>query len=177
MRLGHRPLDLDRDVPTVHCWVTHERSVYWGMQDATVDDVRAEYAGMAASPHMDAWLGTDDGAPAFLFETYDPAHHELAAHHDVRPGDLGMHFLVAPPEVPAHGFTRAVIRHVLEACFADPAVRRVVVEPDVRNRAVHRLNAEMGFVPQGEVELHDKVALLSTCTREDFAASAGRRSA
>jgi RimJ/RimL family protein N-acetyltransferase len=177
MRLEHRPLDLDGDVPTVHRWVTHERSVFWGMQGATEDEVRAAYAEIVASPHMDAWLGTCDGSPAFLAETYDPAHHELAAHHDARPGDLGMHFLVAPPEAPVHGFTRAVIRHVLEMCFADPAVRRVVVEPDARNIAVQRLNAEMGFVPHDEVKLHDKVALLSTCTREAFAASTGRRSA
>jgi len=181
MRLGHRLLELDRDVPTVHHWVTHERSVFWGMQHASEGHVRAEYREILGSPHTDAWLGTSDGEPAFLMETYDPAHHEVAGHYDVEPGDLGMHFLVAPPERPVRGFTRAVLRHVLETCFAVPGVDRIVVEPDARNTPVQRLNAEMGFVAHGVVALHDKEAVLSTCTRAAFWSSSrsgtGRRSA
>ncbi len=48
---------------------------------------------------------------------------------------------------------------------------RVVVEPDVRNTAVHELNAAVGFTVAGEVELPDKRALLSFCTREDYEAA------
>ncbi|WP_028471721.1 GNAT family N-acetyltransferase [Nocardioides alkalitolerans] len=168
-RLTTRPLDPDADAPLLHRWVTTERARFWGMQDATVDDVRAAYAEIAASPHHEARLGLHDGEPAFLAELYDPAHHELAQHTTLRPGDCGMHFLVAPTDAPVHGFTRAVIEAVLTECFADPEVRRVVVEPDARNGAVHALNAAMGFTVEREVELSDKRALLSFCTRDDFA--------
>lgn len=167
-RLTQRPLDPDRDLPLLHAWVTHPRSVYWMMQGASPDEVRSAYAEIAASPHHHAFLGHHDGEPAFLVEHYDPAHDPVGAHLDGRPGDLGMHLLVAPTDRPVHGFTRAVMRHVVAGCFADPAVRRVVVEPDVGNTAVHRLNREVGFVEHGVVDLPGKQGLLSTCLREDF---------
>jgi RimJ/RimL family protein N-acetyltransferase len=60
---------------------------------------------------------------------------------------------------------------VMDALFADPATRRVVVEPDVRNEAVHELNATVGFRVVGEVELPNKRALLSICTRAAYEAA------
>ncbi|GAA3233326.1 hypothetical protein GCM10020256_49420 [Streptomyces thermocoprophilus] len=101
-------------------------------------------------------------------EKYDPAQRELVGLYDPRPGDIGMHFLTPPTALPEHGFTRAVITAVMAHLFEDPAVRRVVVEPDVRNTAVHALNAAVGFVPEREIQKPEKTALLSFCTREQF---------
>jgi len=60
---------------------------------------------------------------------------------------------------------------VMAECFADPAVRRVVVEPDVRNDKIAALNAAVGFEVVRTIELADKRAALSFCTREAFEAS------
>lgn len=175
------PLDVERDLALLHAWVTHPRSRFWMMQDASVDDVRREYAGIDADPHHDAWLGSVDGTPAFLAETYDPARSPIAPHLDVQPGDLGMHVLVAPTDTPVHGFTADVFAAVMAHCFALPGhgdvpTARVVVEPDARNEAVHALNARAGFVAEREVRLPDKTALLSTCTHDQWEASElGRR--
>ena len=175
MRATLEPLDLDRDLPLVHAWVTHPRSAYWQMLDATREQVAQEYAAIAAEPHHDAWLGRVDGEPTFLAETYDPARSPLAGLvgvPELRPGDRGMHLLVGPPAAePVPGLTRTVFAAVMAHCFADPAVARVVVEPDVRNRAIAALNAEAGFVVLRELDLPAKTAALSVCTREAFAAS------
>ncbi|MFC7406665.1 GNAT family N-acetyltransferase [Georgenia alba] len=163
------PIDVERDAATVHAWVTHPRSHFWMMQEAGLDDVRAELSEITASAHHDAFLGRVHGVPTFLVETYDPAHSPLAELPEVRAGDLGMHVLVAPPEGPAvPGLTSEVFRAVLARCFADPAVRRVVVEPDVRNAAVRRKNVAAGFVELREVPLPEKTAMLSVCERADF---------
>ncbi|VXC37103.1 GNAT family N-acetyltransferase [Aeromicrobium sp. 9AM] len=174
-RITIEPVDLDRDAAALHSWVTHPRSVYWGMQAATVDEVRTAYADIAADPHHGAWLGRVDGEPAFLAETYDPAHSELAGAYEVRDGDIGMHVLVAPTDRPRHGFTSAVFRAVMELCLDDPRHRRVVVEPDIRNERIAALNTAAGFRVEREVQLAGKTAALSTCTREQFLASAIRR--
>ncbi|GLY04601.1 GNAT family N-acetyltransferase [Actinoplanes sp. NBRC 101535] len=166
------PLNLDRDLDLLHAWVTHPRSHYWGLQGASPDRVRAEYQKIADNPHHHAWIGLDDDdVPVFLAETYDPAHSELAEHYDVAPGDVGMHVLVAPPTRKRSGLTSAVMRAVMDFCFADPRIARVVVEPDVRNEAIERKNAEVGFVEERHVTLHDKVARLSFCTRAAYAMS------
>lgn len=167
------PLGVAAHAERLHAWITHPRSVFWGMPHADLTAVRAEYERIDADPHHHAWLGRRDGRPLFLAETYQPLHSELSGHYPVRPGDVGMHVLVAPPEAPDRpvpGLTSAVMRTVMEFLFADPAHLRVVVEPDVRNQAIAAKNAEAGFVEQHRIRLPDKVARLSFCTRAQFAA-------
>jgi RimJ/RimL family protein N-acetyltransferase len=173
-RLGEftlRRVDPDTDAALLHGWVTHPRSAFWLMQDADVTRVAQEYRRIAAHPHHDAYLGSWRGRPAFLAERYDPAHVDLVGRYDAAEGDVGMHFLCAPPDSPVHGFTRAVITTVLAWLFADPGTRRVVVEPDVRNTAVHALNAAVGFSVLGPIRKPEKDALLSVCTRDQFHAA------
>ncbi|WP_425244896.1 GNAT family N-acetyltransferase [Streptomyces sp. NEAU-NA10] len=168
-----RPLDPLKDAELLHPWVTHPKAAFWMMQDAKLEDVERAYMEIAADEHHHALLGLHDGEPAFLMEYYDPAHRELVGLYEPQPGDVGMHFLVAPTDRPVHGFTRAVITAVMAHLFADPATVRVVVEPDVANKAVHALNEAVGFVPEREIQKPEKKALLSFCTRERFVAATG----
>ncbi|MEU7299216.1 GNAT family N-acetyltransferase [Streptomyces sp. NPDC007189] len=173
MPFTFRPVDPSEDAGLLHSWVTHPKAVFWMMRDATPEDVERAYREIAADEHHHALLGLRDGEPVFLMERYDPAHRELAGLYEARPGDVGMHFLTPATDSPVHGFTRSVITAVLAHLFEDPAVRRVVVEPDVRNTAVHALNEAVGFVPEREIVKPEKRALLSFCTRERFLAATG----
>ncbi|MFD5629801.1 MULTISPECIES: GNAT family N-acetyltransferase [unclassified Streptomyces] len=166
-----RELDPLKDAELLHSWVTHPKSAFWMMGDARLQDVEREYMAIAAAEHHDAFLGLLDGEPVFLMESYDPRYVELVGLYEPEPGDVGMHFLVAPTDRPVHGFTRAVITAVMAELFADPATRRVVVEPDVSNKAVHALNEAVGFVAEREIDKPEKRALLSFCTREQFDAA------
>jgi len=56
----------------------------------------------------------------------------------------------------------------MRTAFAQPGVQRVVVEPDVRNTDVQRLNAAVGFTVAGDYPVGAKTARLSYCTRDDF---------
>ncbi|WP_434742677.1 GNAT family N-acetyltransferase [Micromonospora sp. SH-82] len=177
-RLGEfalRTLDPVGDAALLHRWVTHPKAAYWLMQEADLDAVVTEYQRIADHPHHEAYLGLWRGRPTFLAERYDPAHVELVGRYDRQEGDVGMHFLCAPTDQPVPGFTRAVITTVMTWLFADPSVRRVVVEPDVDNRAVQALNAAVGFTVVGTVTLPTKEALLSTATRAAFTAAVGQK--
>ncbi len=166
-----RPVVLEQDLDRLHAWVTHPRSVYWEMQEASREDVAEEYSAICISDHHEAFIGLDGDRPEFLVERYDPRRGPLAGLPEIEEGDVGMHVLVAPTDDPRRGFTRAVMRTVMRFCFADPAVRRVVVEPDVRNEAIASLNAAAGFVVLRYLELPTKTAALSVATRESFAGS------
>ncbi len=166
-----RALDPAADAGLLHRWVTHAKASFWMMREADEAEVAAEYRRIHEHPHHDAFIGLHEDRPAFLAERYDPAHVELVGLYPSRPGDVGMHFLCAPTDTPVHGFTLAVITTVMEFCFADPAVRRVVVEPDVRNTAVHALNAAVGFEIVEQITKPEKDAYLSICTRERFEAA------
>ncbi|MDW4907514.1 GNAT family N-acetyltransferase [Streptomyces sp. ADMS] len=163
-----RALDPLKDAELLHTWVTHPKAAYWMMQDARLEDVERAYLDVAADEHHHALLGLQDGVPAFLMEKYDPVHRELVGLYEPEPGDVGMHFLVPATDAPVSGFTRSVITAVMAHLFEDPRTARVVVEPDVGNKAVHALNEAVGFVPEREIRKPEKKALLSFCTREHF---------
>ena len=161
--LSVEPVDPDRDAAVVQSWLAHPASSWWEMGHLDVEAVRAYLAGVQADPAQAAWLGRRDGVPVFLAETYDPAHVLLTDVWAAEPGDVGMHLLVAPPPADARvpGLTSAVMRAVVEHCRDALGARRVVVEPDVRNTAVHAKNAEVGFRVLREVDVDGKRALLS----------------
>lgn len=170
------PLDLDEHLDLLHAWVTHPRSEFWGMRGADRSAVQQSYAAVLADAHHGAFVGRLGGQPLFLVEVYDPAHSELAPHYPVRAGDAGMHVLVAPPDgEPVAGLTSEVMRTVMAFVLDDPRVDRVVVEPDVRNRAIAAKNAEVGFSVDRLVDLGHKTAALSFATRAEVEAALGRR--
>lgn len=174
-RLGIAPIDPDRDAALVQAWVADPHSGFWQMGDLTVDEVRDYLHGVAADPHQQAWLGLRGGEPVFLVETYDPAHVLLVDVHDARDGDLGMHLLVSPPDrEPVHGLTSAIMATVVRFVFDGLGARRVVVEPDVRNAAIARKNAEVGFRVLREVDLPGKRASLAVLDRAGFEAAVER---
>ncbi|MBY8843747.1 GNAT family N-acetyltransferase [Streptomyces sp. SP2-10] len=168
MTFTFRTVDPLKDGELLYSWLTHPKAAFWMMQDAKPEEVERAYMEIAADEHHHALFGLRDGEPAFLMEKYDPAHRELAGLYEARPGDIGMHFLTPATDAPEHGFTKAVITAVMAHLFEDPAVERVVVEPDVGNKAVHALNAAVGFVAEREIDKPEKRALLSFCTREQF---------
>ncbi|MRG59015.1 GNAT family N-acetyltransferase [Agromyces sp. CFH 90414] len=174
-RLGIAPVDPDRDAAVLHAWLTDPHSAFWQMGGLSADEVLEYFRDVAADPDQQAWIGLRDGEPAFLVETYDPARVLLADVHDAEPGDVGMHLLVSPPRPDAprvHGLTSAVMATVVRFCFDGLGARRVVVEPDVRNAAIARKNAEVGFRVLREVDLPGKRANLSVLEHAWFEASA-----
>ncbi|WP_321949014.1 GNAT family N-acetyltransferase [Paraburkholderia sp. J10-1] len=166
-----RALDAQRDAPTLHRWFVEERAAFWNMRDKSVADVAAFYQAIEDSGHARAWLGLHDGAPAFLFESYDPAHEEIGGHYDVRTGDLGMHLFVGPAAIRRSGYTRHVFETLMAFLFERLHAQRVVVEPDARNARIHALNRAMGFVYTKDVAFREKIASLAFCTRADFYAA------
>lgn len=167
-----RRVDPASDTPVIHSWLTHPKSVFWQMGSSTLTEVEDAYRAIANDPHQAAFLGAstsvNDGQPSFLLERYDPARRELAGLYPARPGDVGMHFLVAPTTTPHSGFTRAVLATIMDFLFADEHTQRIVVEPDARNHRVLTLNAAVGFEVDRPLSLPAKTALLSFCTRAQY---------
>ncbi|MGN7189909.1 GNAT family N-acetyltransferase [Curtobacterium sp. MCBA15_004] len=157
------PVDPGRDAALVHAWLADPASSWWGMTDRDVDAVRASLRAVQEDPAQAGWIVRSDDAPIAYAETYDPSAVLLTDVWDAEPGDVGMHLLVAPPPVDGrvHGLTSRVMWAVVEHCRDALGARRVVVEPDVRNTAVQRKNAEVGFRALRVVDVDGKRALLS----------------
>ncbi|WP_251094049.1 GNAT family N-acetyltransferase [Streptomyces sp. Caat 7-52] len=150
-----RPLDPEGDADVIHAWVSDERAAFWGMNGLTRDQVAEIYAHLATLDTHHAFLATKDGEPAALFQTYEPSADRVGECYDVRPGDLGVHLIVAPagPDGPRHGWTCALLRVLTTYALLGLDRRRIVVDPDVRNvKAITRFERQ-GFRRGPEVVL------------------------
>ncbi|MFI1075661.1 GNAT family N-acetyltransferase [Streptomyces puniciscabiei] len=143
-----RPLDPASDADVVHGWVSEERAVFWGMRGLTRDQVAGIYAHMAGLDAHHAHLVTKDGVPAALFQTYEPAADRVGECYDVRPGDLGVHVLLAPAGSggPRPGWTSALLTVLTTYALRTLDRRRLVVDPDVRNTGAIARFERQGFV-------------------------------
>lgn len=158
-------VDPDRDLPVLHDWLSQPRAAAWHLVDAPMEAVAAEYHRMAEEPSETAWLVRENERPVALVETYDPACSPLAGVFPVRDGDAGLHLFLAPTSQPVSGTTRAVMAAALELLWADPVVRRVLVEPDIHNHAIRTVNRDAGFQEIEDVTLPGKTAMLSVLER------------
>ncbi|ANP56069.1 hypothetical protein J2Z21_004024 [Streptomyces griseochromogenes] len=157
-----RPLDPAGDAETVHAWVSEERAAFWGMTGLTRAQVAETYAHMATLDTHHAHLVTKDGEPAALLQTYEPEADRVGACYEVRPGDIGVHLLLAPAPAsgPRPGWTSALLTAMASYVLLGLDRRRVVVDPDVRNtKAIARFERH-GFgqgrqVVLPEVDLPD----------------------
>ncbi|PTT80624.1 N-acetyltransferase [Pelomonas sp. HMWF004] len=166
--LVFRRLAIPGDIPLIHGWFQQEHAKFWCLQGASVGEVLDLYTAQLASGFRGAHLGTLDGEPVVLAESYDPRFDQLADHYAVQPGDLGMHICVAPAHRPIRGFTRRVFQAVMDLMFDGLGASRVVVEPDAHNEKIHVLNKTFGFVYRRDIQLREKVASLALCTRADY---------
>ncbi|GAA4275771.1 GNAT family N-acetyltransferase [Aquimarina mytili] len=163
-----RDFNCKEDSEKIHHWVTKPYAKYWGMQESSITEFEEEYRKIVDSKHHHVGIGMLHGKPIFLMEYYDPHKDTIADHYDVLSGDVGMHILVAPVEKKISKFTWNVFTTVMDFLFADPAIKRIVVEPNVANQKIHVLNAKAGFRYFKEVQLPHKRARLAICTRKDY---------
>ncbi|WP_078863094.1 GNAT family N-acetyltransferase [Streptomyces sp. JS01] len=161
------PVDPAADAELLHGWVTEERARFWGMADHTREQVREIYEFVDSLPTHHAYLALRDGVPAALFQTYEPDADPVGECYDVRPGDFGIHLLIAPAEGEGavKGYTEALLTAFIAYVFSDPAHLRVVVEPDARNEKALARMVRVGFELGPEIKKPEKTARLAFLTR------------
>ncbi|WP_034947938.1 GNAT family N-acetyltransferase [Erwinia oleae] len=166
-RFTLRPMRAD-DASLIHSWVTRDYARFWGMQNDSLDQVTDFYQRLTAdNPHA-ALIGCCNDRPAFLMEFYRASEDEIGKFYPARPDDYGMHILIAPASTPVKQFSWQVFTVVMDYMFSLPEVKRVVVEPDVRNNKIHPLNKRAGFRYQHTIDMGHKTAWLAFCQRDDY---------
>lgn len=170
MTFTHRPVDPVADLDLIHGWVTQPRATFWGMTTYTREEVGEVYAFLDGLATHHAYLVHRDDRPVAIFQTYEPRHDPVGETYDVQDGDLGCHLFVGPADVPEPGFTGHLMAYLVGVVMADPAVQRIVAEPDVRNAASIARAERTGLRRGDVVELPDKTAQLAFVTRDELRA-------
>ena len=165
-RVTVRVLDPDADLDVLHAWVTQPRARFWGLGELSRTELRDLYAYVGSLPTHHAFLVRWDEEPVVLLQTYEPAHDPVGESYAVQPGDVGMHLFLGGRGPAGTDLWRVLGAVLVEFLFADPWVRRVVVEPDVGNQRAHARMHALGFETTEQVRVGEKDALLAFLTRE-----------
>ncbi|WP_052593984.1 GNAT family N-acetyltransferase [Aureispira sp. CCB-QB1] len=166
--ISFRPFSVKKDAACLLKWVNNPHAQYWGMLDATAEELITTYTHLLSIPDYKVYIGEIQNEAAFLMESYNPKTDPIGQHYPVLEGDCGMHVLVKPPQHRISGFTWHVFSSIMDFLFEQNHCKRIVVEPDVNNHKIHRLNKRAGFVYDKQVNLPDKKAFLAFCTYEAY---------
>ena len=162
------PFNLKQDLSPLCDWVKQDYAHFWGMGHQSDSEIQNFYQQLANASDQGAVVGWINGNQAFVIEVYNPAKHDIRHQYEHKVGDMGMHLLLAPAEVPQSGFSRAVIASVAEYLFNALNAQRIVVEPDIHNHKIHKLNLAVGFHHLKPITLGDKRALLGLLDKQRF---------
>jgi Acetyltransferase (GNAT) domain len=167
------PLRPDEDIELIHGWVREERARFWGMLEHSREQVLEIYQFLDSLDTHHAFLVLLDEEPVSLFQTYEPLHDPVGEAYPARAEDFGMHLLLAPASQPIPHFTPRLVSALIRYMFTNPAIDRIVVEPDARNaKAVRRLETTC-FELGPKIQLAEKEAQLAFLTRERFEKAPG----
>ncbi|MFF7894922.1 GNAT family N-acetyltransferase [Streptomyces sp. NPDC007907] len=143
------PLDPGADAAVIHRWVSEDRAAFWGMTELTERQVADVYAHMATLDTHHAFLVVRDGEPVALLQTYEPEADRVSECYEVRPGDIGVHLLLAPagPGGGQRGWTARLVTAITAYVLPSLDRRRIVVDPDLRNEKAIARFLRLGFTP------------------------------
>ncbi|PHO01123.1 transcriptional regulator, partial [Rhodobacteraceae bacterium 4F10] len=164
-----RPFQVKKDSAFLQQWVTQEYAVFWGMQNATVEEVEEEYTQLVAPKHYDVFVGMFHNEPAFIVERYNPQLDIINDFYKAKTSDCGVHIIVAPPKITkTPNFTWFMFRAIMDFVFTNPTINRIVVEPDIRNKKMFALCQRIGFQLGNVIELPNKIAQLAFLNKTNY---------
>lgn len=158
------------DVDIICRWMNTEAVETFWEQAWPRERWRAHLIEMLADTYTAPLIVGDESGDVAYVEVYR-AHADIVARcYDSHPHDVGVHLAIGSPSHRGTGWgTRFGAALALAGFRADPRCRRILTEPDIRNRPAVRVNEAIGLRRLGVVELPHKTAVLFAAERERFA--------
>ncbi|KZS55464.1 GNAT family N-acetyltransferase [Mycobacterium ostraviense] len=115
--------------------------------------LRAQLDGSYSRP----MIGSIDGQDHAYVELYWAAKDSIATRYEWAPYDLGIHAGMADPEITNKGIAQFVLPHLVASVLnAEPRCRRVMFDPDYRNKMARRFCESAGCVFLGEHDMANR---------------------
>jgi RimJ/RimL family protein N-acetyltransferase len=168
-----RPINLEKDIPVIHRWVNMEYAIPFWQMNVSREELTDTYASLLRLPYVHSFAGCVDGQLACQLDAYDPVHDLVGKFYPAEVGDIGIHMLLGPEKKSISNFSAKIVWAFCEWFFQQPGTRRVVAEPDHRNRAATWLLRRLRFDYAGQLDLPEKTAALFIMDRSRFKSIGG----
>ncbi|EIT84229.1 IucA/IucC protein [Fictibacillus macauensis ZFHKF-1] len=156
-----RAVDLERDEEVLYEWMQQDHIAPFWKLNVEKPLFKKWLHNSVTSEKKDVYIGTYHGAPACYLIAYDVQGDEIANYYPYEAGDLGMHLLIGPRAYLNKEDGLSLIRAMILFLFHHYGAKRIIGEPDVRNRLVIPILKKIGGEVQGRITLpHKKASLL-----------------
>lgn len=163
-----RLVEFETDVNRLYEWMHQPHVIPFWKLNISVEQYRDHLQKFLADHHQTLFIGELDGLPMSYWEAYWVKGDILANYYDYQEADQGIHLLIGPTTFLGKGYALTLLRLLVNHLFQHQETKKVVAEPDIRNKKMIHVFEKCGFVMQKEIQLPDKRAALMFCERESF---------
>lgn len=124
---------------------------------------------IAANSHVSChYVAEVNSRPIGAMQVIDP--HLEPSHYwgDIDPNLRAIDIWIGAPEDRNQGHGAAMMRAIIAACFADPAVTAIIIDPLATNTNAIRFYQRLGFRSAGQRRFNDDDCLVHMLTRADW---------
>lgn len=156
-----RPVDFDRDLSTLHEWMHQPHIAPFWKLNLPMSEFKQWLKQSIEADHKDIYIGTFNGKPVCYLIAYSIEKDPIKEFYEYRNGDLGMHLLIGPREYLNREDGLSMIRSMIIFLFDHyKEARRIIGEPDIRNRIVIPILKKLGGEVISKINLQNKKASL-----------------
>ena len=139
------------DAALLHAWDREPHVI-----KAVTDDPTAEEAFIDAdweqeisdqSPVSYFLIGEENGRPVGAMQVIDPHLEPTRYWGEIEPNLRALDVWLGPADALGRGIGTAMMAQAIDACFADPVVTAIVIDPLASNGEAHRFYQRLGFRP------------------------------
>ena len=165
-RFTFRPVDFELDLELLYEWM-HERHIapFWKL-NLPMGEFKEWLHNSIAAEHKEVYMGTFNGTPVCYLIAYSIKEDPIKDYYEYQQGDLGMHLLVGPRRFLNKEDGLSIIRSMIIFLFHRYGAKRIIGEPDIRNRIVIPILKELGGQVLGQIDLPNKKATLIVGERQ-----------
>ncbi len=169
-----RPVDVHFDLSVIHRWMNLPHVEKFWEKAWPIEKIREYLVECKERTGFDPHIVYMDEEPFGYIEIYDPAHDRMKEYYDVEPHDQGLHILIGEEKYLKRFIIRLSLSVIRFTFLHRPGTRRIIGEPDERNRQVLGLMRYVGFRPVRKLELPEKVAEFMILRREEYEQAHGK---
>ncbi|CDQ18161.1 Protein N-acetyltransferase, RimJ/RimL family [Halobacillus karajensis] len=159
-RFSFRPLDANKDVELLYSWM-HQKHIapFWKL-DVPKPELESWVHRSVNAEHKDCYIGTYNGETVCYLIAYNIEKDPIKEYYHYQPGDLGMHLLIGPRSTLNKENGLSLIRAMIFFLFDRYGAKRIIGEPDRRNRVIIPILKQVGGSILGRIHLPNKEASL-----------------
>lgn len=166
--ISFREVTLERDLPMLHSWMQEDHVIPYWQLNKSIDDYEDHLRTFLKDDHQKLLIGELDGIPVSYWEAYWVSGDIIGRFYPFHQDDQGIHLLIGPKHYLGKGLIYPLLLTILHHLFQHSETKRIVAEPDIRNKKMIHVFKKCGFHELKKVQLPDKTGLLLACAREDF---------